>query len=336
MVLSAIYRNQTLETTKDRFEKITQGEISVYCGVLGEFVEKFDRDGPGSVGEDMDAGMKLMDEYAAIFNDLETRRLELCNAELLFDIPLADYSEYLRAHADFRGYELVYKVYKAQKNARDVWGKTLWANLNPQALVEGIEAFMKDFRKLPKSCRISPPGQMLDTKMKQFKNAVPLMVALKNEALRERHWKELMAKTGQVFDMSSDRFTLDNMFAMELHRYQDIAEEIINNAIKELSIEKGVKDITEVWNVTNFTVHKHMKGNEDRGYILGATDEIMQILEDNSMNLQSMAGSQFVGPFLSTVQKWEKNLSNIGEVRLPVFFQNIQFLKTISFSIKNY
>lgn len=32
------------------------------------------------------------------------------------------------------------------------------------------------------------------------------------------------------------------------------------------------------------------------------------------MNLQSMAGSQFVGPFLSQVQKWEKALSNIGEV----------------------
>lgn len=37
---------------------------------------------------------------------------------------------------------------------------------------------------------------MLDTKMKQFKNVVPLMVSLKNEAMRERHWKELMAKTG--------------------------------------------------------------------------------------------------------------------------------------------
>lgn len=55
--------------------------------------------------------------------------------------------------------------------------------------------------------------------MKQFKNAVPLMVNLKNEALRERHWKTLMEKTGQYFDMHPDRFTLENMFAMELHKY---------------------------------------------------------------------------------------------------------------------
>lgn len=182
-----------------------------------------------------------------------------------------------------------------------MWGKTLWVNLNPQALVDGIEGYLKEFRKLPRAARTTPIGQVLDNKMKQFKNAVPLMVALKNEALRERHWRQLMDKTGQVFDMSADRFTLDNMFAMELHRYQDIAEDIINNAIKELSIEKGVKDITEVWTKMEFTVHKHTKGTEDRGYLLGTTEEIMQVLEDNSMNLQSMAGSQFVGPFLSTV-----------------------------------
>lgn len=98
--------------------------------------------------------------------------------------------------------------------------------------------------------------------------------------------------SGIEFDMNPERVTLDNMFAMELHRYQTIAEEIVNNAIKELAIENGIKDIIETWNVIVFSVHKHMKGNEERGYILGATDEIMQVLDDNSMNLQSMAGSQ--------------------------------------------
>lgn len=56
--------------------------------------------------------------------------------------------------------------------------------------------------------------------MKQFKATVPLMVSLKNEALRERHWHQLMEKTGEYFDMAPDRFTLENMFAMQLHKYQ--------------------------------------------------------------------------------------------------------------------
>ena len=94
--------------------------------------------------------------------------------------------------------------------------------------------------------------------------------------------------------MSPDRFTLDNMFAMELHKYQEVAEAILNNAIKELSIEKGVKEIADTWAKLEFTVLKHHLGNEERGHIMGPTDEVNQTLEDNQMNLQSMAGSQLV------------------------------------------
>ena len=63
-----------------------------------------------------------------------------------------------------------------------------------------------------------------------------------------------------------------------------------------------------------FTVVPYMKGPSMRGYILGAIDEIVQNLDDSSMNLQSMSASRFVGPFLNSVQNWEKSLSHISEV----------------------
>lgn len=40
----------------------------------------------------------------------------------------------------------------------------------------------------------------------------------------------------------------------------------------------------------------------------------MQVLDDHSMNLQSMSASPFIGPFLSTVQKWEKCLTLVAEM----------------------
>ncbi len=59
---------------------------------------------------------------------------------------------------------------------------------------------------------------------------------------------------------------------------------------------------------------KYTKGTQERGFILGAVDEIIQALDDNTMSLQSMSASRFVGPFLNTVQSWEKSLSLISEV----------------------
>ena len=47
-----------------------------------------------------------------------------------------------------------------------------------------------------------------------------------------------MNKTGQKFDINPDTFTLQNVFSMELHRFQDTIAEIVTCATKELSIEK--------------------------------------------------------------------------------------------------
>ena len=47
-----------------------------------------------------------------------------------------------------------------------------------------------------------------------------------------------MTKTGQNFEMNPDTFTLQSVFTMELHRFQESIAEITNKAVKELAIEK--------------------------------------------------------------------------------------------------
>lgn len=75
-----------------------------------------------------------------------------------------------------------------------------------------------------------------------------------------------------------------------------------------------MKEIVETWEHMKFTVQRYFKGTQERGFILGSVDDIIQILDDNAVNLQSISGSRFVGPFLATVHNWEKTLSLIGEV----------------------
>lgn len=171
--------------------------------------------------------------------------------------------------------------------------------------------------------------------------------------LGHRHWKELMERTGTSFEMNPDSFTLENMFAMELHKYANVIGDIVTSAVKELSIEKasfslcelgiscislsvkssihqihqintyethypcvcfqGVKEVVETWENMKFSVLPYFKGTQERGSILGAVDEILLNVDNDAMNLQSMAGSRFVGPFLGPIQQWEKDLSLISE-----------------------
>jgi dynein heavy chain len=70
--------------------------------------------------------------------------------------------------------------------------------------MDGIDNFIRDFRSFNDMTKQLPVGQFLDMHMKQFKNSVPIFVELKNEGLRERHWKELMDKTGVCYSVFSE------------------------------------------------------------------------------------------------------------------------------------
>ena len=62
--------------------------------------------------------------------------------------------------------------------------------------------------------------------------------------------------TGKNFDMNPETFTLENLFAMELHNYAETISDIVGSANKELSIEKSINEVVNTWNALQFTVHK--------------------------------------------------------------------------------
>lgn len=70
--------------------------------------------------------------------------------------------------------------------ARDEWANTLWANLDVSVLSDGIDGFIKQLKRLPREVKALPLCHILEEKMKEFKNSIPLFSDLKNEALRER------------------------------------------------------------------------------------------------------------------------------------------------------
>ena len=70
--------------------------------------------------------------------------------------------------------------------ARESWAETLWSNLNVGVLTDGIEGFLKILRKFPRDVRNLAVGRALDETLKEFRDALPLFMDLKHEALRER------------------------------------------------------------------------------------------------------------------------------------------------------
>ncbi len=59
---------------------------------------------------------------------------------------------------------------------------------------------------------------------------------------------------------------------------------------------------------------KYKKGNEERGWVLRAADDIKGMLEDDILTLQNIGGSPFAKAFIGRVRNWEKSLNLISDV----------------------
>ncbi|CAF1397976.1 unnamed protein product, partial [Didymodactylos carnosus] len=159
---------------------------------------------------------------------------------------------------EMKNLEKLYILYEQQSKSRELWSETLWRDLDVQILLDDIDNYIKELKKMSREIKSMPLAKIIEITMKEFRESIPLMADLKNDALRERHWKMLMKETQIEFDI--------------------------------------------------------LLLNQDRGYVLGSCDEVLPTLDDHTMALQGMAASRFIGPFLSTVQQWEKSLSLIAEV----------------------
>ncbi|CAF4691617.1 unnamed protein product, partial [Rotaria sp. Silwood1] len=314
--LNSKHRDVNLTRVKSRFTEITLIQLDRLRKSIAAFADKFARHGPGSIrnADELPQGLKLMKTYRDELTKLEIDKQELTNAEKLFNLPISSYPELYIIQKEMKNLEKLYQLYEQQLKARQQWSETLWRDLDVQLLIDGIENFIKELKKMPREIKGMSLAKLIELNMKEFRESLPLMLDLKNEALRERHWRMLMKETNIEFDMNPESFTLENLFQMNLQRFNDAIQNIVTSATKELQIEKGVREVVDAWDKMKFNVIKYIKGNQDRGFVLGACDEVLQTLDDHTMALQSMAGSRFIGPFLPTVQQWEKSLSLIAEV----------------------
>ena len=96
-------------------------------------------------------------------------------------------------------------------------------------------------------------------------------------------------------------------------------EETANSAVKELAIEKKLKEFELEWATKTLSFSPF----KSRGNIMlhgGATVELMEQLEETQMNLGSMMASRYITPFKEEVQEWVVKLSTVSE-QLEIWVQ---------------
>ncbi|XP_022099330.1 dynein heavy chain 3, axonemal-like isoform X3 [Acanthaster planci] len=150
----------------------------------------------------------------------------------------------------------------------------------------------------------------IKAKLEKFKLNMPLIGALCNPGIKQRHWDMMSKKVG--FNMTPTKETpLLEMLQMGLEKYLDDLSEISSQASKEYALEKALSKMKEDWQ----SVHFNFTEYKDTGLsILSSPEDVQVLLEDHMVKTSTMRGSPFIAPFEKQVKVWEETLHRMSDI----------------------
>ncbi|KAG7242136.1 hypothetical protein INR49_024182, partial [Caranx melampygus] len=256
-------------------------------------------------------GYKTVHPYISLeksekaIRDMEKELAELQESTNLFDVTIPDYRDIKLCRREIivlkELWDIVLFVQSSVKN----WTMTKWRQINVDQMDAELWRFAKDIRKLDKEARVWDVYSGLDLYVKNLLASLRAVSHLQNLAIRERHWVQLISAT-QMDITVTDRTTLEDLLALQLHLFEDEVCNIVDKAVKEMAIEKVVTEISQTWASMELSYEDHYQTSVP---LLQCDEELIETLEDHQVQLQGVFQSKHVDHFRVQVLELQKQLT---------------------------
>ncbi|XP_004439654.1 PREDICTED: dynein heavy chain 14, axonemal [Ceratotherium simum simum] len=246
---------------------------------------------------------KTYSSYQDYFNGAQSQMHSL-NMEEITQIVLSEISDI--------EYDLTLR--KLLWDAREEWGTLFreWRNstldsIDVESVHRNVSKWMHIIFILEKGL---PKNDML-THLKQsvtdFKQELPIIIALGNPCLKPRHWEALQEITGKSVSLDKN-CTVEHLLALKMFQYEDEINGISTSATNEAALENTLSKIVDLWNTTPLHLVLHQTETYST-LIISSTDDILAQLEESQIVFATIKGSSYLGPIKDLVDKWDKNLT---------------------------
>jgi dynein heavy chain len=165
--------------------------------------------------------------------------------------------------------------------------------------------------RLEKNLDPNPIQEKLKTAVTTFKEAMPIVKALRNEYLGETHWAQIKGLIKKDFDINQPDFTLDSLIALDVNQFQEEITSISTQATQEFRLRQQLQEIDDVYKKTNFEITFNEKVECN---ILGSPEELYVILDETLANINMILGSRFVKPLRKEAEEWKGHINKLCEM----------------------
>ena len=241
---------------------------------------------------------------------LEADITELQSEAILFDLSAPKFPLAVQCRKEIKMLKQLWDQAFLVRTAIEEWKLTLWVNIDVENMDIECKKFAKDLRGFDKEMRDWNLFKGLETNVKNMLTSLRAVGELQNPAIRERHWEQLVLTTKVRFVMTDDTSFAD-LLSLNLHNHEDEVQNIVDKACKEMAMEKMLKDLNSIWKNMEFEQEEHKRTGWK---LLRASEDLIETLEENQVQVQNMLTSKFIGYFLEDISKWQKTLCLVDHV----------------------
>ncbi|KAJ3242061.1 Dynein heavy chain 2, axonemal [Chytriomyces hyalinus] len=303
--------DKMLQESKSKFKSDLLSSVEDFSKGMASVREEFSTKGPFSAQYGVDKALKAIAEYKQMMQNAAEQESNLQKGLRVFKLEQPPSKEIGQINSEIDSLQQIWSLTQEWVAVWEDWRTKPFLTLDAAEMEEYVQRYLKKLQKMPKDMKEWDVFTNLKEKISQCRRTIPVLQDLKNPAMRERHWSQIMEEIGKTFDPNSPQFSLEKIFEIGLDQYAESVSALSGAATKELSIEQGLEEIEKSWQELELDLVPY---KEDRGYFkIRSTDSLFELLEDNQVTLSAMKASKFFLAFETQVDHWERTLSHIIE-----------------------
>lgn len=207
---------QDLREQKTKFKADILSAVDEFSRTVSIIKEDFNAKGPFNAAFGVENAMISIAEYSGQIETSLKTQASLKKGLNVFKIDQVLNKDMEGLHGQLDSLKQVWQLTEEFDTVFNSWKQLPFLNLSGIEMEETVAKFIKKFSKLPKDAKERDVFQVLKDRVNQTKRSIPLLLELKNPALRDRHWSKLMEEIGKQFDPHSEEFTLEKIFSLAL------------------------------------------------------------------------------------------------------------------------
>ncbi|GLI62391.1 hypothetical protein VaNZ11_005010 [Volvox africanus] len=298
------YKNEMF-IEQDMFRD-TIGDLQVVVSNFGLYTDLAKMDTVVAEIRAVDERLRKADHDATVFN----------SREALLGLPPTDYSPLRKVIETFEPFLQFWTTSSNWRQLHKSWMHDSWEKLHGETVEREVNNAYKVLYKTGKVFgqrgmeKYADNCEVVRAEVEGFKKFVPLVQALRNPGMRDRHWEQLSSALG--FKLHPDKnFTLSHGNQMGLLAHLPVISKVADVAGKEYGIEQALDKMQREWESAEMQVLDY---RETKTFVVKVDDQISQMLDDHIAMTQSMAFSPYKKPFEDRIVKWEQQLSLVSEI----------------------